>query len=43
MALFDPFPQLTTSRLRLRAPTLADAADFHRHERDPQIPCVRCS
>lgn len=37
MALFDPFPQLTTSRLRLREPTLADAPDFHRHERDPQI------
>ena len=37
MALFDPFPQLTTSRLRLRAPTLADAADVHRQETDPQI------
>lgn len=35
--MFTPFPLLTTSRLRLRAPTLADLADFHRHEVDPQI------
>ena len=37
MALFDPFPRLITPRLHLRALTLADAPDFHRHETDPQI------
>ena len=35
MPLFDPFPLLTTPRLRLRPLTLADAPDFHRLETDP--------
>lgn len=36
MALFDPFPILTTPRLRLRSLTLADAPDLHRMEVDPR-------
>ena len=37
MPLFDPFPVLHTPRLHLRAPCLADAPDFHRHDTDLQV------
>lgn len=37
MSLFDPFPELRTPRLRLRALALADAPEMFRHECDPRV------
>ena len=37
MSLFDPFPTLSTQRLRLRALTREDAPAMHRLDADPRV------